>query len=108
MVVVSSDSYPVSKAKSRAEMPLPSTNASELSRLISAAVVNQGFRRMLLDDPARALADGYNGEGFCLGTEIADLVRSIRASDLTEFARLLVKDQNGNGVKQQGNGKGGR
>ncbi|MGD2158963.1 MAG: hypothetical protein PVG32_18935 [Anaerolineales bacterium] len=102
MVVVSSDSYPLSKTYSGPEISSTSMNASELSRLINAAVVNQRFRRLLLSDPARALVDGYNGEGFRLDAEILDLVLSIRASDLTEFARLLVTGKNGDGVRDNG------
>jgi hypothetical protein len=107
MVVVSSDSYLLSKTYSGPEMPSPLTSASELSRLINAAVVNRDFRHLLLNDPERALADGYNGEGFRLDAEILDLVLSIRASDLTDFARLLVTGQNGDRVNEQRRSNGG-
>ncbi len=107
MVVVSSNSYPVSRLEINPEEPSSPTNASELSRLMNAALVNQGFRRLLLNDPARALAAGYNGEVFCLGTEIVDLVLSIRASDLAEFARALVTDDRGDGDQRQPHNNGG-
>ena len=61
-----------------------------LNRLVAAAVVNQNFCRLLLSKPAQALAKGYQGEEFELDHEEADLVLSIRANDLTDFARQLV------------------
>jgi hypothetical protein len=104
---MSSDSYPASRAKLDDEVPSSVTTAAELSRLINAAVVNRGFRRLLLSDPARALAAGYNGEDFSLGMEIVDLVLSIRASDLAEFARALTTDYgNDRGQGKQPNNGG--
>lgn len=73
------------------------SNGREISRLITAAVVNQGFCNMLLANPASALASGYNGEAFCLETEVQDLIVSIRANSLSEFAMQLVNVKNGNG-----------
>lgn len=58
----------------------------ELSRLITAAVVNQKFCNLLLASPAIALAAGYNGESFRLTPGEQELVVSIRASSLTDFA----------------------
>ena len=63
---------------------------AELSRLISAAVVNQDFCRLLLSNPASALASGYHGERFHLGTNDEQLVLSIRAKTLVEFAREIA------------------
>ena len=61
----------------------------EFSRLLTAAVINQRFRDMLLSDPARALATGYAGEAFLLGGEEHEKVVSIHASSLEDFARQL-------------------
>ncbi len=77
-------------------------NGNELSRLISAAVVNERFCELLLSDPAEALASGYNGENFCLASEEQDFILSIHAASLAEFAMKLVNHQNNN----QGNGNG--
>jgi hypothetical protein len=38
----------------------------EMSRLVTAAVVNKKFCDLLLTSPAAALAAGYNGESFYL------------------------------------------
>lgn len=62
---------------------------AELSRLLTAAVVNRGFRDMLLKSPANALEKGYNGEAFALGQREKEWILSIRAGSLPEFARQL-------------------
>lgn len=67
----------------------------ELSRLVTAAVVNKKFCDLLLTSPAAALAAGYNGESFHLRPEEQEVVISIRASSLTDFAIQLT----GNGHK---------
>jgi hypothetical protein len=81
-------------------MTQPKSKGKDLYRLISAAVVNQGFCNMLLANPERALSSGFNGEAFCLETEEQDLVMSIQAATLPEFAMQLVDHQNG---KNNGN-----
>jgi hypothetical protein len=72
-----------------------SLNGKELSRLISAAVVNREFCNLLLADPAVALATGYNGEAFHLATEEQELITSIRATSLADFAQQLTIAPNG-------------
>ena len=66
-------------------------NDRELSRLITAAVINRGFRQMLLDNPKQALESGYKGETFMLDKDEQDLISSIQAGTLAEFASTLVK-----------------
>ena len=61
----------------------------ELSRILSAAVVNSHFRSMLLRDPISAIASGYSGESFSLGTKEQKRLGSIRASNLADFAAQL-------------------
>jgi hypothetical protein len=34
----------------------------EYSRILSAAVINSHFRHMLLNDPVKAISNGYSGE----------------------------------------------
>lgn len=58
---------------------------SELSRLIAAAVVNQRFRQTLLTNPANALK-GYGRETFNFTPTERELILSIRATTLEEFA----------------------
>ena len=83
----------------------------ELSRLITAAVVNQKFCNLLLTNPAMALATGYNGETFRLATEEQELILSIRATSLADFAMQLTERRNGNngyshGYNSYSNGRG--
>lgn len=74
----------------------PKNKGKDLNRLITAAVVNQGFCNMLLANPERAVASGFNGEAFSLEREEQDLVTSIRATSLPEFAMQLVNQQKTN------------
>ena len=78
----------------------------EMSRLITAAVVNRQFCNLLLANPAMALATGYNGEVFHLASEEQELVASIRATSLADFAKQLTKNGNGNGHTLGFNGNG--
>ena len=63
------------------------------SRLITAAVVNKQFRKMLLTNPSRALELGCNSESFNLCGEEKDRVLAIRAASLEDFADKLVRFQ---------------
>jgi hypothetical protein len=87
----------------RANIELHSPNGKELSRLITAAVINPGFRKTLLTNPAEAIANGFQGESFRLAIEEQNLVISIQADTLSDFARQLVNSKNGKG----GNGHNG-
>jgi len=92
------------------EGPVNTTNTlssnGELSRLITAAVVNQKFCDLLLADPRLALAGGYQGEVFHLTLEEYRLVVSVRATSLADFAMQLAKRLNGNGTGSSSNGNG--
>jgi hypothetical protein len=70
---------------------LPASLSKNLNRLISAAVVSDRFRRLLLNDPVVALATGYNGEGFDLTPEEYDAVTSLRVSTIRDFAAQLLR-----------------
>ena len=62
----------------------------ELSRVISAAVVNRQFCDLLLIDPNKALSTGYCGENFSLDSDERDRLGSIRAGSLAEFAARVA------------------
>ena len=64
-----------------------------ISRLLAAAVINQGFRDLLLTRPAEALAQGYYGEEFALDRNEKNLVLSIQAKDLSDFAIQILTYQ---------------
>ena len=64
-----------------------------ISRLLAAAVINQGFRDLLLTRPAEALAQGYYGEEFALDHNEKNLVLSLQAKDLSELAQQITTYQ---------------
>jgi hypothetical protein len=61
----------------------------EISRVLTAAVVNEGFRKMLLSNPELALAKGYKGESFHLSMEEHSRLANIHATSLNEFAAQI-------------------
>jgi hypothetical protein len=61
----------------------------EISRLLTAAVINENFRKLLLANPDQALSKGYRGEPFHLAKEERMRLAAIRASSLAEFAAQI-------------------
>ncbi|HZD57901.1 MAG TPA: hypothetical protein VE136_14315 [Anaerolineales bacterium] len=72
-------------------VPVRSKNDSGLNRLLSAAVINREFRKLLLSKPDDALALGYKGERFCLEQEERELILSLQAKTLPDLAFRLAK-----------------
>lgn len=66
------------------------TTEAEVSRLFCAAVVSKRFRDQLLQDPALAIAQGYNGESFTFTPEVMERFSSIRAESLSDFAAQFL------------------
>lgn len=62
----------------------------EISRIITAAVVNLKFRQLLLNNPLLAVEMGYGDETFILEEEAAYRLGSIKAKTLEEFAIKIV------------------
>jgi hypothetical protein len=60
-------------------------------------MISPAFCSLLLNDPAAALATGYNGELFRLASEEHERILSIRATSLPDFALQLTNGRNGNG-----------
>jgi hypothetical protein len=61
----------------------------EISRVLTAAVINENFRKLLLANPDQALTKGYRGEPFHLAKEERTRLAAIRASSLAEFAAQI-------------------
>jgi hypothetical protein len=61
----------------------------EISRVLTAAVINENFRKLLLANPDQALTKGYRGEPFHLAKEERTRLAAIRATSLAEFAAQL-------------------
>jgi hypothetical protein len=72
-------------------------NDREYSRIMTAAVVNEKFRKLLLSNPRLAIKNGYSGEAFHLALEESERISSIQATSLAEFARQMncVSSQSG-------------
>jgi hypothetical protein len=64
----------------------------EISRILTAAVINTRFRRMLLSNPAGAIAKGFGGEAFHLDFEARQYLASIQATSLEDFASQLARN----------------
>ena len=77
-------------ANSFASIASHSGDQGGISRLLTAAVVNRGFRSLLLTNAERALSRGYQGEYFRLDNRQKDLILSIRADTLADFATQLT------------------
>jgi hypothetical protein len=61
----------------------------EFSRILTAAVINENFRKMLLTDPELAIRSGYGGEDFHLAVEETKKLSLIRVNSLAEFASQM-------------------
>lgn len=81
--------YPVATGEVRTP-PARSGANREVNRLLSAAVINERFRHLLLSDAKTALEMGFNGETFSLSPEERERVLSIRATSLQSFAEQLL------------------
>lgn len=66
--------------------------SSNISRLITAAVINQSFRKLLLTNPEKAISTGFNGESFRLDRHETELILSIRATSLADFAVKVANE----------------
>lgn len=63
---------------------------SEYCRILTAAVINTHFRKMLLDNPVEAVKAGFGGESFNLPKEDKKRISSIQANSLADFAYQLT------------------
>ena len=62
----------------------------EISRIMTAAVVNCHFRQDLLSNPRRAIENGYGDERFALEEEQTQWLEKIRANSLEDFATQII------------------
>ena len=61
----------------------------EISRILTAAVINANFRKMLLSNPEKALSGGFKGEAFHLAKDEKTRLASIHATSLADFAAQI-------------------
>jgi hypothetical protein len=62
----------------------------EISRIMTAAIVNGHFRKNLLTNPRKAIEKGFGDEIFILNQDESDQLASIQADSLEEFAIKIV------------------
>ena len=67
----------------------PSGGRTALHRLFAAAIVSDQFRNTLLQEPDKALANGYLGQTFALSDQEKKIIKTIRAENLTDFAQKV-------------------
>lgn len=67
----------------------PVADRANINRLLAAAVINSGFRNLLLANPRRAIQAGFAEEQFALSAQAEELLASIQAPSLKEFAQQL-------------------
>jgi hypothetical protein len=63
----------------------------EISRIISAAVINKRFCNALLKDPSTAISHGFFGEPFRLSLEQKNRISMIKENSLEGFAGQLAQ-----------------
>jgi len=66
-------------------------NDREYSRIITAAVINAKFRKLLLSNPRMAIENGFGGEAFNLEQKESERLSAIKASTLAEFASQMTE-----------------
>ena len=81
----------VIKSKQRESRAI--NHSGGISRLLAAAVINQGFCDLLLTHPKEALDQGYCGDEFSLDCNERNLILSIQARDLSDFALQILDYQ---------------
>lgn len=62
-----------------------------LNQLLTAAVVNEPFRRLLLTDAEEALRQGYHGRVLALTAQERAQVLAIQADTFTDFVMQLAE-----------------
>lgn len=62
----------------------------EISRIMTAAVVNLRFRKALLANPLLAIKNGYGDERFELEEEQIKRLATIHAISLEDFATKVI------------------
>jgi len=70
-------------------------HSNDINRLFAAAVIDREFCQLLLTNPSGAIIQGYYGEKFHLPPETTAQMQSIHAASLSEFARQLTVQHNG-------------
>lgn len=63
---------------------------AEISKILTAAVINKGFRDLLLENPLTAINQGFGGQNFFLTENEKEILGSIKTTSLSDFSKLLA------------------
>jgi hypothetical protein len=85
MTMLTAEAYSVSSMSFRKT----SVGRNGLHRLFAAAIVSDQFRETLLREPESAMANGYLGQTFALTDQEKTIIKSVRASTLTDLAQKV-------------------
>jgi hypothetical protein len=69
----------------------PSVTRTALHQLFAAAIVSDQFRTTLLREPEEALAKGYLGQTFPLSDQERQIIETVHAENLADFAQKVNK-----------------
>jgi len=69
---------------------IPKKGGQEISRILSAAVINHDFQHTLLNDPIAAISKGFQGECFAFSPKQKASLANIQAADLAGFASRIL------------------
>ncbi len=76
----------------------------EISRLLTAAAINGGFRQALINNPGKAISSGFGGEVFHFNADVVLLIyRRINVDQISSSLAkkyYLSKDDSRRGVKR--------
>jgi hypothetical protein len=72
-------------------IPLKQTKNTEISRILSAAVINENFCQLLLNSPIHAIESEFHDEYFNVNAQEKAKIEAIHASNLVDFATKISK-----------------
>lgn len=81
---------PLFEMKTESHETYPRQCSAEISRILTAAVINKRFQKNLLENPIRAIDGGYGGEHFHLSIRERKMMASIKANTIEDFASQLI------------------
>ncbi|MFA5419484.1 MAG: hypothetical protein WC341_13615 [Bacteroidales bacterium] len=70
--------------------PVKQTKSTELSRILSAAVISEPFCQLLLNSPTHAIESGFHDEYFNVNAQELAKIEAIHASNLVDFATKIT------------------
>jgi hypothetical protein len=70
--------------------PVKQNQNTEISRILSAAVISEPFCQLLLNSPTHAIESGFHDEYFNVNAQELAKIEAIHASNLVDFATKIT------------------